>query len=129
MNIDYTDLLIIVSSIAEDEGFTTLEELYSYLESNSTNVLSFETLEDWSIEIRILLYCNIGGHFVREYIPLKTPDDMQEGLMFSFATGKQLDVYGEMAGLKRRMVIFIKEPDFLYKIRLKNFGIKQKTNV
>lgn len=46
MNIDYMDILMIVSSIAEDEGFTTLEELYSYLENNSTNVLSFETLED-----------------------------------------------------------------------------------
>ena len=70
----------------------------------------------------------IGGHFVKEYIPLKTPDDMQEGLMFSFSKGRQLDVFGDMVGIKRRKIKFIKEPDFLYKIRLRNFGIKKKAD-
>lgn len=63
---------------------------------------------------------------IREYRPLKMPNGMSDGLMFSRSTGRQLDIFGEYEGLKRRNLSCIKEPDFLYKIRLRNSAIKGK---
>ena len=62
---------------------------------------------------------------MKEYKPLKLPEGIQDGLIFNIASSRQLDVFGESTGLKRRKFLFIKEPDFLYKIRLKNLTIKQ----
>lgn len=62
---------------------------------------------------------------LRDYIPLKVPEGKEEGLLFSRATGIQLDIFGNYINLKRRKVLFIKEPDFLYKIRLRNKAIKE----
>lgn len=67
--------------------------------------------------------------FIKEYRPLKTPDDMSEGLMFSYSTGRQLDVFGEYAGIKRKKFLFTKEPDFLYKLRIRNFAISKLLNM
>lgn len=65
---------------------------------------------------------------MKEYKPLKIPDGMSEGLIFSMASSRQLDIFGEKLGLKRRRFFFVKEPDFLFKIRIRNRDIKLKTN-
>jgi hypothetical protein len=44
----------------------------------------------------------------------KEPEGFQYGLMFSLATGKQLDVYGERYNMPRKFL----EPSILYKRRL-----------
>lgn len=62
---------------------------------------------------------------LKEYMPLKTPEDMSEGLLFSFATSKQLDIFGEMVNIKRRKIGLFKEPDRFYKVRLRNEGIRK----
>ena len=51
----------------------------------------------------------------------KLPDDMEYGLLFSNASGKALDVYGEMSGLPRKRF----EPDAFYKRRLAKHAIKE----
>jgi hypothetical protein len=51
----------------------------------------------------------------------KLPDDKQYGLMFSNASGKALDVYGEMYGLPRKRF----ELNAFYKRRLARHAIKE----
>ena len=63
-----------------------------------------------------------------EYKPLKIPDGMAEGLIFNRADSRQLDIYGEWVGVKRRKFLFIKEPSFLFKIRIRNKAIQQLNN-
>lgn len=48
----------------------------------------------------------------------------QQGLIFSYATGKQLDIYGEWYKVKRKKFLFLKEPDSMYKKRLWNKAIE-----
>lgn len=60
-----------------------------------------------------------------EYIPLKEPHDRGEGLMFSSASKGQLDIFGKRVDIKRRTFLFLKEPDVLYKIRIKNESIRE----
>jgi hypothetical protein len=60
-----------------------------------------------------------------EYKPLKIPDGMSEGLIFSKANSRQLDIYGEWVGVKRRKFLFIKEPSNLFKIRIRNKSIRE----
>lgn len=63
----------------------------------------------------------------KEYKPLEMPKGMGEGLIFSMASSRQLDIFGERVGVKRRKLLFLKEPDFLYKIRIRNKDIRLKT--
>lgn len=57
----------------------------------------------------------------REYIPLKMPEGMAEGLIFSRINAKQLEVFGDRVNLKRRKF----EPFSLYKIRIRNKAITE----
>lgn len=63
---------------------------------------------------------------LKEYKPLKFPIGMSEGLIFSIASSRQLNIFGERVGVKRRKFLFFKEPDFLYKIRIRNKDIQLK---
>ncbi|WP_156133502.1 hypothetical protein [Geobacillus kaustophilus] len=62
---------------------------------------------------------------LKDYIPLPMPDGYSEGLLFYYARGKRLDIYGHFYNVPRRKFLFIREPDVLYKIRLRNEGIKR----
>ena len=64
--------------------------------------------------------------WLKDYKQLKYPEGAGDGLIFSFASGKVLDGFGILHGIKRRKFLFIKEPDTLYKIRLRNHGIKER---
>lgn len=64
----------------------------------------------------------------KEYKPLEMPKGMSGGLIFSMASSRQLDIFGKRLGLKRRKFLFLKEPDFFYKIRIRNNDIRLKTN-
>lgn len=63
---------------------------------------------------------------IREYKELKMPGDMQEGLMFRNASSKQLDVFAERVGIVRRRFLFAKEPDYLFRIRIRNEAIRRR---
>ncbi|MEW5569675.1 hypothetical protein [Rossellomorea marisflavi] len=63
---------------------------------------------------------------IKEYKPLKIPSGMTEGYIFSIASSRQLNIFGEQVGIKRRRFLFIKEPDFLFKNRIRNRGIQLK---
>lgn len=63
---------------------------------------------------------------LKEYKPLKIPEGMSEGLLFSMASSKQLDVFGGKVGIQRRSFFIFKEPDFLFKIRIRNKNIQLK---
>lgn len=52
--------------------------------------------------------------------------EYQQGLIFSFASGKQLDIYGEWYRVKRKKFLIFKEPDSIYKKRLWNKAIEYK---
>lgn len=53
----------------------------------------------------------------------KLPDDEEYGLMFLWATGKALDVFGVMYGLPRKRF----ELDVFYKRRLAKHAIKEES--
>lgn len=63
-------------------------------------------------------------NWLKDYKQLKYPEGTQDGFIFSFASRGMLDRLGERCGIKRRKFLFIKEPDALYKIRLRNYGIE-----
>lgn len=63
---------------------------------------------------------------LNEYKPLKLPSGMTEGYIFSIASSRQLNIFGEQVGIKRRKFLFVKEPDFLFKTRIRNRSIKLK---
>lgn len=48
-----------------------------------------------------------------QFLP-KLPDEYSYGLLFSYASGKSLDVYGKIYGIPRRRF----EPGVIYKRRL-----------
>lgn len=64
--------------------------------------------------------------YLRDYRPLNHPDGKPDGLLFSTATAKQLRVFGDRLGVKRREFLFVKEPAFLFKIRIRNRSVEIK---
>lgn len=63
---------------------------------------------------------------IQDYRPLTHPGGKPDGLIFSTATSKQLRVFGDRLGVKRRGFLFLKEPAFLFKIRIRNRSIQLK---
>lgn len=51
----------------------------------------------------------------------KLPNGFEYGLLFSIASGRQLNIFGEQMGMRRRLF----EPDFLYKRRLAKEAIRR----
>lgn len=49
---------------------------------------------------------------------IKLPYYYQFGSLFNMATGRDLDIFGEMYGVKRKKFLFLKEPNWIYKDRI-----------
>lgn len=61
----------------------------------------------------------------KDYKPLDFPKGCGVGVIFSTANSRQLDIYGAWKKLERRRLWIFKEPDNLFKIRIRNVAIEE----
>lgn len=63
-----------------------------------------------------LLYNDI--EVITVFREVKLPDGYSKGFIFNIATGRQVDLYAEWSGLKRKKWFIFKEPDWSLKNRI-----------